>query len=180
MCVVMTLAALPAALHPGFAFATEYLTAAAAQAQMFPDATSFVPQTVALTAEQTRAIAGRGSATGFNPAAWSIVAAHSGDTLLGYVVIDNVIGKFEYITYAVAFAPDGRIRGVEILAYRESHGAEVRTRAWRNQFVGKTASAALTIDADIANISGATLSCTHLTDGVRRIATYVQSALRKS
>jgi FMN-binding protein len=41
------------------------------------------------------------------------------------------------------------------------------------QFVGKTASAPLKLDADIRNISGATLSSRHVTEGVRRLlATY--------
>jgi len=48
-----------------------------------------------------------------------------------------VIGKFEQIDYAVALGPDARVLAVEILAYRESHGGEVRLPAWRNQFVGK-------------------------------------------
>jgi hypothetical protein len=43
--------------------------------------------------------------------------------------------------------------------------------------VGKSAAAALAVDNDIANISGATMSCTHLTDGIRRITHYVQTVL---
>ena len=94
----------------------------------------------------------------------------------GYVVIDNVIGKFELITYAVALGTDGAIRQIEILSYRESHGGEIRLPAWRKQFVGKSLAAPLRVGADIANISGATLSSTHVTDGVRRIAAVVQVA----
>ena len=60
----------------------------------------------------------------------------------------------------------------------ESHGGEVRLPAWRRQFVGKTAAAPLQVGDDIANISGATLSCTHIAEGVRRIVAVVALARR--
>ena len=68
------------------------------------------------------------------------------------------------------------MRQVEILSYRESHGGEVRLPAWRRQFVGKTAASPLKVGDDIANISGATLSCSHLTEGVKRIVAVVALA----
>jgi Na+-transporting NADH:ubiquinone oxidoreductase subunit NqrC len=80
----------------------------------------------------------------------------------------------------VGINPDASVRQVEVLTYRESHGGEIRLPAWRRQFVGKTAKGGgLAIGAGINNISGATLSCTHLTDGVRRIAAVAQVALAK-
>jgi Na+-translocating ferredoxin:NAD+ oxidoreductase RnfG subunit len=98
--------------------------------------------------------------------------------VLGYVVVDAVVGKTELIDYAVGIGLDGTIRQVEILAYRESHGAEIRLPAWRRQFIGKGAEAALRIGDDITNISGATLSCTHVAEGVRRIVAIVALARR--
>jgi Na+-transporting NADH:ubiquinone oxidoreductase subunit NqrC len=65
------------------------------------------------------------------------------------------------------------VKGIEILEYRESYGDQVRGAAWRAQFVGKKAGAPLRLGGEIKNISGATLSSKHVTDGVRRIlATY--------
>jgi len=111
---------------------------------------------------------------------WRVVGAYKGGTLLGYMVLDDVIGKFELISYAVGLNPDASVRQVEILAYRESHGGEIRLPAWRKQFAGKSAkSGDLRIGAGINNISGATLSCTHVTDGVRRIAAVAQVALAR-
>jgi hypothetical protein len=95
------------------------------------------------------------------------------------MAVDDVIGKFERITYAAALGADGAISGVEILSYRESHGFEVRLPPWRRQFVGKGPAAPLQVGVDIANISGATLSCQHLTEGVRRIVAVVD-ALRRA
>ena len=172
-------AALPAIFYAPGAYAADYLTAAEAQKQMFPDATAFVPVAVGPSAAQIKQIEA-GSGAPINTAFWKVSAAKAGDRLLGYVVTDAVVGKFQLISYAVAFALDGHIRDVEILSYREAHGGEVRTKAWRAQFVGKDATAALAVGSDIANISGATLSCTHLTDGIRRIAHYVQIGLPKS
>jgi Na+-transporting NADH:ubiquinone oxidoreductase subunit NqrC len=90
-----------------------------------------------------------------------------------------VIGKYELISYAVAVNPDATVRQIEILTYRESHGFEIRSPAWRKQFVGKSAQAGLAIGEGISNISGASLSSSHVTDGVRRIAAVAQVALKK-
>jgi Na+-transporting NADH:ubiquinone oxidoreductase subunit NqrC len=45
----------------------------------------------------------------------------------------------------------------------------VRDPRWRAQFKGKRSGAPLRLDDDIQNVSGATLSCRHITDGVRRL-----------
>src|SRR5579859_5230278 len=96
----------------------------------------------------------------------------------GWFVIDEVLGKHELITYAVALDREGRVRGIEILTYRESHGGEIRDPQWRLQFAGKTTRDPLVLDRDIRNISGATLSCRHVTDGVKRILAMYESDLR--
>jgi Na+-transporting NADH:ubiquinone oxidoreductase subunit NqrC len=144
---------------------------------MFAQATSFRAQNVALDAAQMQQVAQLAGLPA-RSAHWQVVAAYQGDKLLGWMVLDAVVGKFELITYAVGINLDASVRQVEVLSYRESHGGEVRNPAWRRQFVGKRAPAGLSIGAGIANISGATLSCTHLTDGVRRIAAIAQVALK--
>jgi Na+-translocating ferredoxin:NAD+ oxidoreductase RnfG subunit len=91
----------------------------------------------------------------------------------GYFFVDAVIGKHDLITYAVALTADGKIRQTEILEYREAYGGEVRNAHWRAQFTGRQHGDPVTIGRDIQNISGATLSCEHVTDGIRRLlATY--------
>jgi Na+-translocating ferredoxin:NAD+ oxidoreductase RnfG subunit len=96
----------------------------------------------------------------------------------GYVVIDRVIGKHEYITYAVGINANGTIKQIEILEYSESYGYEVREASWRAQFVGKSAASPLQLNGDIVNIGGATLSSRHLTEGIKRIMTMYQSSLK--
>ena len=137
------------------AYAVQYLSMAQAQKLAFPSATQFV-----------EAEGGR---------AWR---AEAGGKLLGLVVVDHVIGKHLYIDYAVALAPGGRVQRVEILAYRESYGGEIRSPSWLAQFVGKTSGSALRVGSDIRNISGATLSCAHVTEGVKRIVAAYGSRVR--
>jgi hypothetical protein len=96
----------------------------------------------------------------------------------GWFIADQVLGKHELITYAVALDDQGRVRGVEILEYRESHGGEIRDAAWRVQFLGKTAADPLQLDRDIRNISGATLSCRHVTDGVKHVLALYETELK--
>ncbi len=85
------------------------------------------------------------------------------------VVIDRALGKHEMITYAVGITSKGKVKGIEILEYRESYGHEIKRDAWRNQFVGKDKTALFKLDKDIKNISGATLSSSHVTAGVKRV-----------
>ena len=96
----------------------------------------------------------------------------------GLFIVDEVIGKHEYITYAVGLNADGSVRGIEIMDYRESYGHEIRDPAWRAQFTGKTAADPLKLDRDIKNISGATLSCRHITDAVKRLLATYEVALQ--
>jgi Na+-translocating ferredoxin:NAD+ oxidoreductase RnfG subunit len=169
----------------GSAFATQYLSVEQAQQVMFGQADSFKASQLHLTAAQMAEVE-KLAGLPARSAAWRVFAAYRGDQLLGHIVLDDVIGKFELISYAVALLPDGSIKQVEILSYRESHGYEIKSKNWRKQFMGKSlkpsanpAERALGIGDGIANISGATLSCTHVTDGVRRIAAIAQAVLIK-
>ena len=83
--------------------------------------------------------------------------------------MDEVLGKHEFITYAAALDASGAVLGVEIMDYRETYGYQVRDAQWRKQFAGKTVRSPLKLDDDIKNISGATLSSRHVTDGVKRL-----------
>jgi Na+-translocating ferredoxin:NAD+ oxidoreductase RnfG subunit len=164
------------AAAPSSAFAVDYLSIEQAAKLMFPEAETFEAHDVTLDAAQLQQLDAQGVKA--RSAHWSVRTAKRGGNTLGFVVFDEVIGKVELISYAVGIGLDGNVKQIEILAYRESHGFEVRLPAWRKQFAGKGAGAALKVGEDIANISGATLSCTHVTDGVRRIVAVVAAARR--
>jgi Na+-translocating ferredoxin:NAD+ oxidoreductase RnfG subunit len=140
--------------------ATQYLTVEQAQRAAFPTATTFGSIRVDFDA------AALGARPGWSPRVWQ---ARDGEKMLGWFLADAVIGKSEAIDYALALDANGAVISLEILQYRESHGSEVRMAPWRKQFVGKTASDPVTLNQDIKNISGATLSCRHLTEGVQRL-----------
>jgi Na+-translocating ferredoxin:NAD+ oxidoreductase RnfG subunit len=97
----------------------------------------------------------------------------------GYLIIDEVVGKHEMITYALGIDQKGGILGIEILEYVESYGYEVADASWRQQFTGKTVKDPIKLNQDIQNIGGATLSCKHLTDGVKRVLTLYDAVLKK-
>lgn len=169
-----TLHWLPLALAaPALVQAAQYATLEEAAQRAFPEATAWRDQLLQASADDTRALAALGGAAP-RATTWRARVALKGEQVLGVVVADGVIGKFELIDYAVAVGADGRIRSVEVLSYRESHGYEVKLPAWRQQFVGKGAQAPLRVGEDIANISGATLSCSHLTDGVRHLVALLE------
>jgi Na+-transporting NADH:ubiquinone oxidoreductase subunit C len=162
-------AALLASSVPASVCAATYGTADDVAHRAFKSATAFADVLVAPSPAEAAALAAPGAAP---HGALRTVEARQGDGVLGRVIVDSVVGKFEQIDYAVALDAAGKVLAVEILAYREGHGSEVRLPAWRNQFVGKTAADPVRVGADIANISGATLSCTHVTDGVHRLVAW--------
>lgn len=147
--------------------ATTYMTVAQAQRAMFPGASAFVDRSVTFSPDQRKAIARAARAA--VPGAQRVWEVRSGGNRLGWFFLDRVLGKHELITYAVALDPGGAVRRIEVLDYRETYGGEIRNDRWRQQFVGKRWGAPLKLGGDIGNISGATLSCRHVTDGVRRL-----------
>lgn len=152
-------------------FAITYLSVEQAQKLIFPGA-ALTPANVALTPEQRAAIEKASDMRlRTDPKVWRVAGG-------GWFIADAVLGKHEYITYAVGLTANGAVKQIEILEYRESYGGEVREAKWRAQFTGKTAQAPLRLDQDIRNISGATLSSRHITEGVRRVLAYHAVALK--
>ena len=157
--------------------ATEYLSVAGAQKAVFPQADTFTEVVLSLSAAQREEVA---RLAGPQPPHRSlrVFRAMQGGELAGYVFVDEVIGREDFITYAAGIDAAGSLGALEVLAYRESHGGEIRSEAWRRQFAGRDGLGQLRIRADIKNIAGATLSCEHVTAGVRWLVALWQVALR--
>ncbi len=145
------------------AYATVYLTVEQAQKLMFPGET-LTPHFVDLTDAQVSKIEDASDADVLSNhlKAWK---ASGG----GWFIADQVVGKHEFIPIALGIDAHGAVKDIEILEYREAYGDSVRNPKWRAQFKGKTAPSPLQLTGDIQNISGATLSSKHITDGVRRL-----------
>ena len=151
----------------GHAFATVYLTIEQAQSLLFPGA-KFQPLTINLTDAQVDRIEDVSGVDVLSHQlrAWRVSTG-------GWFIVDEVVGKHEFIPFAVGLTDSGAVKGVEILEYREAYGGQIRARNWLQQFVGRQPAAELQLGKEIQNISGATLSCKHVTDGVSRLlATY--------
>jgi len=156
--------------------AADYLTTEAAQRTLFPQADRFGEVVLALSPAQKQKVVGL---AGPQPPHRSLRAwkAMRGSELLGHVFIDEVIGRQDMITYALAIDGAGRLGSLEVLSYRESHGGEIRNSAWRKQFEGREGLEQLRFGVDIKNIAGATLSCQHVTQGVRWVTALWQVVL---
>jgi Na+-translocating ferredoxin:NAD+ oxidoreductase RnfG subunit len=154
------------------AHATVYLTVEQAQRAIFGNATAH-PAFLRISDEQKQEIERRTGVTVRirDQRIWRVSAG-------GFFIVDEVVGKHEYITYAVGLNADGSVKQIEIMDYRESYGYQIRNANWREQFVGKRDGDAFKLDADIRNISGATLSCKHVTDGVKRLVALYDVALK--
>lgn len=161
---------------PG-AVAATYLTVEAAQRALFPDADAFTELALAPTADQLLSITDASGAQAPH-GELRVWAARRAGTVIGHVFVDNVIGRADYITYAVGIDARGALLPVEILEYRESHGGEIRNKRWLAQFAGRTTPAELEFRADIKSIAGATLSSEHVTQGVRRLLAMWQILIR--
>ena len=150
------------------AHAIDYLTEVQAQKVLFAEADQFVQKQITLSDEMVDKIK---DLTGTrqrnkNPLIWE--AKKKGKSL-GYFFVDQVVGKHEYITYALGIDTNNLINGLEILSYRETRGGEVRNEGWRKQFKGKKITDPFKLDVDVPNITGATLSSRNLLDGAKRL-----------
>lgn len=163
----------------GAVHATQYLSVEQAQKAMFGAAALFERRSVKLEKDVARDIE-KISGVKVRLLDVPVWQVSENGRAAGHFFVDEVYGKHEFITYAVALDMDGRVRQIEILDYRETYGYQVREAAWRAQFVGKTLGDPLKLDADIQNVTGATLSCRHITEGIKRILAIHDRMLKKT
>lgn len=171
--LVPALALAPTALISQSAFATVYFTEQQAQQAIFGKA-KMTKNFVTLSNEQAQEIEkkSRMDVRHKEVKMWDVEGG-------GAFIIDEALGKHEFITYAIGINKDGSVKGIEIMNYNETYGYEIREESWRKQFLGKTITSNLKLDDDIKNISGATLSCKHVIEGVRRVLTTYELLTKK-
>jgi uncharacterized protein with FMN-binding domain len=86
------------------------------------------------------------------------------------------IGKYKPITVGIS-VKDGTINNLRVLAYRESHGWEVKQDFFTRQFIGARLSKKWRLDEDVDGISGATLSVRALKK-LARLALYFDGVVQ--
>ena len=155
-----------------------YLTVEQAPKTIFPEADRFerkeIPVTPALR-ERLKKLAAPAQPTIWEPSYSSFIARKQ-EQIIGYAVICEEIGRHRPITFIVGVTPEGKVKDVAILMYRESQGDEVRHKGFLAQFAGKSLANPIMQHQDIRNISGATLSVRALARGVRKALAVIQAA----
>ena len=159
-----------------------FLTLEEAPKTVFPEATTFERRDVPSDdnfQKQIRKLIGRAKPTIWEPFYITFVAKR-GDEVLGYAVVCEEIGKHRPITFITAVTPEGKIKDVAVMMYREAYGGEVRYPGFTKQFKGKDLDDPIAARRDIRNVSGATLSARAMARGVRKALAVIQLAyLRK-
>ena len=147
--------------------AKTYLTREEAARLAFGSQATVVEEPRALTPEQRAAIERR-LGHPMPESAFTCYIGRSAEGVVGYGLVLNEMGKHEPITFFVAITPDGRVKDVMILDYRESRGGEVRQKGFLRQYRGKTSQDPIRLDEDITPISGATISARSISEGVKK------------
>ena len=109
----------------------------------------------------------------FPEESFEVHIGETGDTIDGYAMVHNTIGKHKHMTYMVGVDTSGACTDVELLVFREARGSEVRRKRFNAQYEGKTVSDPIRINKDILNISGATMSVRSISAGVKRVLVLV-------
>src|SRR5262249_50114188 len=114
------------------AFAVQYLSVDQAKRAIFPGK-SFTAAPVKLTSVQRKAIE---QASGVRVLrdehqVWRVSGG-------GWFIVDEVVGKHEFINYAVGLTANGSIKQIEIMDYRETYGGQIRDQKWPIPVCGTT------------------------------------------
>src|SRR4051812_13207333 len=99
--------------------ADTYLTESQALNVLFPGV-KLEPRVIDLTAEEMKSIRRLSGERVLVPQVKSWWGP-GGEAL----IVDEVLGKHEFIVYAVAISSAGAVKGIEIMDYRETYGYEV-------------------------------------------------------
>ncbi len=146
---------------------------------VFPEGADFekkiIPSTEALR-EKMRGLLGRTRPSIWEEAYVTYLVRRHGERL-GFAVIAEEIGKHRPITFVVGIKPNGKVKDVALMVYREAYGGEVRERRFMRQYHDKDLSAPLLPYRDIVNIAGATLSVQSIGRGVKKALVLAQLVL---
>lgn len=90
-------------------------------------------------------------------------------TVKGYAFISKAPSKTDEFDYLVLFDNDFVIKKAKVLIYREDYGAEIGSKRWLKQFIGKKNGENLKYGRDIIAISGATISAYSMTVAINNL-----------
>ena len=84
-----------------------------------------------------------------------------------FVLFAEAMGKVDTFTFLIIFQPDGVIKKVSVLLYKENYGGEIASKRFLRQFEGKANGLSMEYNENIDGISGATISVQAITRAVR-------------
>lgn len=155
---------IPAALiAPAAARAEIYLDFEQAKQLLYPDpGVTFTQEFRALTDEQIDAVTKASDATVWERKVkvWRVSTG-------GWLFLDQVVGRDDWISFALAVDATGAVTGIEVLECLERWN-QVTMPEWRAQFKGRKRGK-IKLGENIEIISSTTLSSIHLTEGVNRL-----------
>ncbi len=155
---------------PAIAQSTVYMTPEGAQQAMFPGV-SFTEQSATIEQDQYNKVIDE---SGSQPYTRKVKAWRSqrGD----WVVVDQVMGRGNWITYAVGISADGKIKQIEILECLADWNG-ITNPAWRAMFRGLVRKYPLRA---VPVISGSTESSEQVNAGAKRVLSTVAFVLEPS
>jgi transcriptional regulator of nitric oxide reductase len=146
--------------------ATVFLAKDEALALAFPGAERIEDRVLILTDEQKSQVEKLARAP-LESQLWTIYVGWKGGEVQGYAIIDTHVVRTLPETFMVVLDPAGTVRRVDILAFHEPPDY-LPTERWVGQFKGRALDDDLKLNAGVQGITGATLSATAMTAGVRR------------
>lgn len=152
-------------------YAAVLCTVEEALKSILPDAVE-TKEEVKVVSDQIKADIEKESGIKFNPEYDKDFHFFIGSTngkVVGYAVRDKVKGKWGPIEYMLALDTNGKIKDAIVLEYKEKRGKPVANRRFLDQFVGKSIADEIKLKKDIKGVSGATISSTGMTNGIKKL-----------
>ena len=144
-----------------------YLREADAPGAIFQGVTGYERKLVALTADE-RAELDKLLGKKTEAREYPYLEVRKDNAVIGSVLLLDVVGQTKPIDFAIGVTPDGVLKGLEVLTYREPRGEEIHEPRFRRQFTGKRMEDPISLGRDIDIISGATISCRSATYAARK------------
>lgn len=138
---------------------------------LVPEATETKTEIKVLTEEQRKMIEAAAGIK-FNPELdkeFVFYIGKSNGEIVGVAAEDKVKGKWGIIHYIIVFNTNGSIRDIAVLEYSEKRGRPIAKERFRKQFRGMTINDRIRLKKDIRGVSGATISSTGMTNGIRKM-----------
>ncbi|OGR89323.1 MAG: hypothetical protein A2992_02775 [Elusimicrobia bacterium RIFCSPLOWO2_01_FULL_59_12] len=159
------------------AWARVFLSQEEALKKAFPDANVIKRKTLFLDDRQVEKIEAAARAR-MTSRVITYYQAWEGGRITGTAYFDTQIVRTMPMTFMALVKPDGTLGLVEILSFYEPQDYLPRP-AWLRVFAGKALDDKLRLRWEIPSVTGSSLTCQAMTDGVRRLLAVHRVAVKK-